>query len=189
MGDFIALGMTHYPMLLGPNEHMADLLRSSLRDPDIPEHRKNPAHWPELAQQEWGDDQYENFREEVVPSFCVLAYGDTPVEPFGVMRKLKIPNFWSLPDEMTFRMQGAPEFARALATGLLQRDVDVAYSYEQRQGIYFPHAFANTQVFLDYDNVGQEFPYPIVPIAVNCYGEHVIARRGGRAKFAEIATA
>jgi hypothetical protein len=225
MGDVIALGMTHYPMLSGPDDHMADLLRSSLRDPDIPEERKNPANWPELAQREWaddgataaaaghraallsnlsrvrreldnfnpdvlivwGDDQYENFREEVVPSFCVLVYDDTPVEPFGVMSRLMIPNFWSLPNETTFRMQGAPEFARTLATGLLQRDVDVAYSYEKRQGIYFPHAFANTQVFLDYDNVGQKFPFPMVPIAVNCYGEHVIARHGGRAKFAEIA--
>ena len=27
----------------------------------------------------WGDDQYENFREEVVPPFCVLAYDDTEV--------------------------------------------------------------------------------------------------------------
>ena len=27
----------------------------------------------------WGDDQYENFREEVVPPFCVLAYGDIEV--------------------------------------------------------------------------------------------------------------
>jgi hypothetical protein len=56
MGDVIALGMTHYPMLSGPDDHMADLLRSSLRDPDIPEERKNPANWPELAQREWADD-------------------------------------------------------------------------------------------------------------------------------------
>jgi hypothetical protein len=33
----------------------------------------------------WGDDRYENFREEVVPPFCVLAYGETEVDPFTLM--------------------------------------------------------------------------------------------------------
>ena len=35
----------------------------------------------------WGDDQYENFREEVVPPFCVLAYGDVEVPAFEVMNE------------------------------------------------------------------------------------------------------
>ena len=134
----------------------------------------------------WGDDQYENFREQVIPSFCVLAYPDTVVEPFGVLRMLKVPNVWGLPDDTTFTMKGNAKFAKQVATDVLGSGVDVAYSYEPRQGIHFPHAFANTQVFLDYDNVGREFPYPIVPLAVNCYGEHVIARKGGIARFADI---
>lgn len=135
----------------------------------------------------WGDDQYENFREEVVPSFCVLAYQDTEVDPFGVVKKRGHPNAWGLPDDtQSFQMHGSPEFAKDLARFVLNDGIDVAYSYEKREGINFPHAFANTQLFLDYENVGKEFPYPIVPIAVNCYGEHVIARQGGLAKFAEI---
>ena len=28
--------------------------------------------------------------------------------------------------------------------------------------------------------------YPLIPITVNCYGQHAIARRGGLARFAEI---
>ena len=24
----------------------------------------------------WGDDQYENFKEDIVPAFCVLGYDD-----------------------------------------------------------------------------------------------------------------
>jgi hypothetical protein len=134
----------------------------------------------------WGDDQYENFREEVIPSFCVLAYDDTEVDPFGVLKKLHIPNAWDLPEPQSFTMKGAQDFARKLASDVISAGVDVAYSYEPRPGINFPHAFANTQIFLDYDNVGKEFPYPIVPMAVNCYGEHVIARRGGIARFADI---
>jgi hypothetical protein len=134
----------------------------------------------------WGDDQYENFREEVIPSFCVLAYGETEVDAFGVMRKPGVPNAWGLPDGYTFTMHGNPGFAKELTSTVLADGVDIAYSYEQRKGIHFPHAFANTQLFFDYDNAGANFPYQMVPIAVNCYGEHVIARRGGWAKFAEI---
>ncbi len=62
----------------------------------------------------------------------------------------------------------------------------MAYSYRKRDGAHFPHAILNTQLFLDYDHAGTEFPYPLVPITVNCYGQHAIARRGGLARFAEI---
>lgn len=224
MGDVIGLGMTHYPLLLGPDETMAALLSSTLKDPDIPEAEKDPANWSEMARREWsddggtaaaaehrkdlrahldrvraeldefqpdvvlvwGDDQYENFREEVIPSFCVLAYEDTQVDPFGVITKLGLPNAWGLPNNQSFTMKGAPDFGKQVATSVLKSGVDIAYSYMARPGTNFPHAFANTQIFLDYDNVGKEFPYPILPIAVNCYGEHVIARRGGIARFAEI---
>jgi len=225
MGEAIAVGITHFPMLAGADTHMANLLKGTLRDPDIPEDRKDPANWPAIMREEWGedggiaaaarhrqdcldgiqvgraaidefapdvlvvwgDDQYENFREEVIPSFCVLAYGDTEVDPFGVLRMLKIPNVWGLPQEGTsFMMHGDAVFGKELASGILTEGVDIAYSYEKREGIHFPHAFGNTQAFLDYDNIGKEFPYTMVPIAVNCYGEHVIARRGGLATFAEI---
>ena len=224
MTEVIGLGLTHYPMLSGTDAGMAGLLRSTLKDPDIPAEKKDPRNWSELAQREWGDDtgttaaaghrarllaglkhcreeldafrpdvllvwgddQYENFREEVIPSFCVLAYNDTVVEPFGVLKKVGATNHWGLPDDETFTMLGNQQFAKDIATGVLANGVDTAYSYEQRKGEYFPHAFANTQVFLDYENAGRKFPYPIVPLAVNCYGEHVIARRGGMARFAEI---
>ncbi|MCW2779051.1 MAG: extradiol ring-cleavage dioxygenase, partial [Frankiales bacterium] len=224
MAEVLGIGLTHYPMLAGADTHMANLLKSSLKDPDIPAELKDPASWPELAQQEWGDDegvtaaaehrrvllehtkrcrealdafapdvvlvwgddQYENFREEVIPSFCILAYHDTVVQPFGVLTMLKVPNVWGLPDDTTFTMKGAPEFAKQLTSGVLNHGVDVAYSYEPRQGIHFPHAFGNTQLFLDYDHVGTQFPYPVVPMAVNCYGEHVVARKGGIARFADI---
>jgi len=203
---------------------MADLLRVTLRDPDIPESAKDVANWPPLGQQEWGtdggtaaaaahraklleglahcrkeldafapdvvvvwgDDQYENFREEVVPSFCVLAYQNTRFKPFGVLGRMNLPNAWGMPSDVEFEIKGAPDFARSLARNVLGFGVDVAYSYEKRTGINFPHAFANAQVFLDWESAGANFPYPIVPLAVNCYGEHVIARQGGFAPFAAI---
>ncbi|GAA5174316.1 hypothetical protein GCM10023321_77860 [Pseudonocardia eucalypti] len=134
----------------------------------------------------WGDDQYENFREEVVPPFCVLAYGETEVDPFTFMNERGAPNVWGLPDDMTFTLHGDAEGARRLADDLLNDGFDVAYSYQKRENGHFPHAIANTQLFLDYDNAGREFPYKILPITVNCYGQHAIVRRGGMARFADI---
>jgi hypothetical protein len=224
MADVLGLGLTHYPLLAGVDTHMANLLRATLTDPDIPADVKDPANWSEQARQEWsddggtaaaavhrarlldgmkrcrealddfqpdvvvvwGDDQYENFREEVVPSFCVLAYPDTAIDPFAALGVMKIPNYWGLEDNQRFTMVGAPEFAKALVGDVLGAGVDCAYSYMPRPDTRFPHAFANTQIFLDWDDVGKGFSYPVVPIAVNCYGEHVIARKGGIARFAEI---
>src|SRR5688572_9524587 len=31
----------------------------------------------------WGDDQYENFREDIIPSFCILAYDAVDVQPWS----------------------------------------------------------------------------------------------------------
>jgi hypothetical protein len=135
----------------------------------------------------WGDDQYENFREEAVPPFCVLAYGQTEVCPFEVMNERGLPNVWGLPEDMTFTLRGDENGARLLTNELLEDGFDIAYSYRKRDNAHFPHAIANTQLFLDYDHAGREFPYLILPITVNCYGQHVIARRGGLARFAEIA--
>ena len=39
------------------------------------------------------------------------------------------------------------------------------------------HAFANTLLFLDLERQG--FNYPVVPVAVNCYGSNNIRMRGG----------
>ena len=35
---------------------MADVLRWTLSDPDIPAEHKEPTSWPELMRTEWGDD-------------------------------------------------------------------------------------------------------------------------------------
>jgi hypothetical protein len=74
----------------------------------------------------WGDGQYENFREEVIPSFCVLAYNDTKVDSFGVLDRMHLPNAWELPDGQSFVMQGAPDVAKRLATDLINSGIDVA---------------------------------------------------------------
>jgi hypothetical protein len=224
MAHFLGLGLTHYPLLAGTDEHMASLLRWTLTDPDIPAAEKDPANWPAAMRDEWandqgvaaaarhrkllldnlarcrealdkfepdvmviwGDDQYENFREEIIPPFCVLAYGDVEAEPFELMTERGSPNAWGLPDDTTITLHGDADNARRLTTKLIERGFDMAYSYEKRKDSAFPHAIVNTQLFLDYPDAGAKFPYRLIPITVNCYGSHVIARRGGLARFAEI---
>ncbi len=224
MAQFLGIGMTHYPLLAGTDEHMAGLLRFTLQDPDIPAAEKDPRNWPASMRADWdgdggtaaaarhravlrenlarcrtaldafgpdlvlvwGDDQYENFREEVVPPFCVLAYGDVEVPAFGAMNERGSPNAWDKPGDTTITLRGDAQASRRLADALIADGFDMAYSYRKREGAPFPHAIVNTQLFLDYDHAGAQFPYPLVPVTVNCYGQHVIARRGGLARFAEI---
>jgi len=40
MAHYLGLGLTHYPLLAGTDEHMADLFRWTLADPDIPADRQ-----------------------------------------------------------------------------------------------------------------------------------------------------
>jgi hypothetical protein len=224
MSQFLGLGLTHYPLLAGTDEHMAGLLRWTLGDPGIPDSKKDPENWPASMRGDWsddggtaaagrhraelvthlatvrqalddfdpdlvvvwGDDQYENFREEVVPPFCVLAYGDIEVHPFELMNERGSPNAWGLPDDMTITLHGDAPASRRLADALIADGFDMAYSYQKREGAHFPHAILNTQLFLDYPAAGAEMTHRIIPITVNCYGQHAIARRGGLARFAEI---
>jgi len=128
----------------------------------------------------WGDDQHENFTEDVIPPFCVLAYDQIEARPW--QRPGVAPNVWNEPADTTFRIAGHRQAGKYLASGLLEQGVDMAYAYKPLHYPGLAHAFLNTIMFLDYDRVG--FPYPVIPFQVNCYGRRVIAQRGGRASLA-----
>jgi hypothetical protein len=121
----------------------------------------------------WGDDQYENFREDVVPPYCIYAHDSFE---YGSSAN----NIWDEPAEKKFHSPGQVAAAKHLATGLIEAGFDTAYSYKP---LHHPlgHAFANAVLYLDYDRRG--FPYPIIPFAINCYGRKVIAQRGGLPMF------
>lgn len=121
----------------------------------------------------WGDDQYENFREEIVPPYCVYAHERFEFAP-------PPGNVWGEPPETRFRVAGRRDAAKFLAGALIEAGFDTAYSY---QPLHHPlgHAFANAVLYLDYDRKG--FEHPIVPFAINCYGRRVIAQRGGLPVF------
>ena len=124
----------------------------------------------------WGDDQYENFREDIVPPFCVLGFDpEFHLQPWNNGNGGK-PNRWSEPGNWSLPLKGHREGAKHLATGLIERGIDLAYAYKP---LHHPmaHAFTNTFLYLDWDRRG--FPYPVVPFAVNCYGRNLIQAKGG----------
>ncbi len=120
----------------------------------------------------WGDDQYENFKEDVVPPYCISAY-----ESF----KFASPpgNVWGETDK-TYELAGHRAAAKMLATRLIEEGFDTAYAYKP---LHNPlgHAFTNAIMYLDYHRKG--FGYPIVPFAINCYGRRVLAQKGGLPVF------
>jgi hypothetical protein len=128
----------------------------------------------------WGDDQYELFREEIIPSFSVLAFNETTVHPFAHGR----PNIWGEGPETEVTIKMDRSIGTHFARELLGRGIDTAYSYVPREGAPFPHAFLNALLYLDYHR-DKGFPYNLLPISVNCYGSHVIANRGGGSTFGE----
>jgi hypothetical protein len=133
----------------------------------------------------WGDDQYENFTEDIIPPFCILAYDQIEAQPW----RLKAPgmpggaNVWKESEDTILNVRGHREGGKLLASGLITEGFDVCYSYKplHLQGI--GHAFLNSIAYLDYDRKG--FDHPVVCFALNCYGRRVISFRGGAAKFGQ----
>ena len=217
MGEILGLGLTHYPPLIGHDEHMADILRTVLRDPGFPESLRDPGRWPEPMRREygddggtasaarhrqalvqhlrrlrrtldefrpdlvvvWGDDQHENFVDDIIPPFCILAYDR--IEARHRSRDQQ-SNVWGEGPDTVFRIQGHREAGKYLARRLLEQGVDMPYAYKPLHHEGLAHAFLNTILYLDYDRGG--FPYPVVAFQVNCYGRRVIAQRGYRASLA-----
>jgi hypothetical protein len=211
MAEILALGISHYPPLAGPDARMAFILKRMLQNPHLPAALRDPAGWPAEMRAEWGedegttsaghhrkrlvgalertraaleafdpdfvliwgDDQYENFREDVIPPYCVNAYDSF---------KITVPpgNVWNEPPGELFETPGHKAGAKHLACGLIEADFDAAYAYKPLHHS-LGHAFANAILYLDYHREG--FPWPIVPVAINCYGRHVICQRGGLPNF------
>jgi hypothetical protein len=127
----------------------------------------------------WGDDQFENFRADGIPAFCVCAFPTQDVRPWGNISAESLrgrPNVWNEGAETVRRVAGHPEAGKALAGGMLEEGFDVAYAYRPLHYDGLAHAFLNAVLYLDYDRTG--FGYPVVPMTINCYGRRVVGRNG-----------
>ena len=129
----------------------------------------------------FGDDQYECFREDLVPAYCVFVMKEFIARPYARARGIGggNPNIWNDPFDTAFRYRGADDVGRRLVTGLLGRGFDPAYAYKVPHQDHLGHAFTNTLLYLDHERQG--FTYPIVPFAINAYGSALIREKGGLA--------
>lgn len=117
----------------------------------------------------WGDDQYENFHEDLLPPFCIYAFDEVDCAPFKASDGLgAAANVWNEPVDTLIKIKGHREAANLIASRLLETGFDVAWSYRLHHAKVLSHAFTRTILYLDYDRRG--FPYPVIPFHVNCYG-------------------
>jgi hypothetical protein len=121
----------------------------------------------------WGDDQFENHREDCVPAFSILAYDEVTVQPW--LHNQRGINSWGEPKEKTFTVRGHRAGGKFMAAALLNEGFDIAYAYKPLHN-NLGHAFLNSVLYLDWDRQG--FHYPIVPFTVNAYGRHLTGSQG-----------
>ncbi|MFN0163742.1 MAG: hypothetical protein ACKVQQ_21120 [Burkholderiales bacterium] len=129
----------------------------------------------------WGDDQYENFREDVIPAFTVCAYGDMDLHPWRHAQGSSMmdggrANAWGEGPDFGYRLKGRRDIAKHLAGGLIESGFDVAYAYKPLHHESIAHAFTNAILYLDYDRRG--WGYSTIAFPINCYGRKVISARG-----------
>ena len=89
----------------------------------------------------WGDDQYENFREDGVAPFCIFALDTIESRPFA--RLGKAANAWGEPNDTVVRHAGHRAAGRYLTTALVEHGFDMPYAYTMRHEAGLPHAFIN----------------------------------------------
>jgi len=122
----------------------------------------------------WGDDQYENFKEDLVPPFCVYGLGDLDCHFFEqTYATTATTNVWNEPTDAVTRIRSDVDAANLFAAGLMGKGFDVSYSYKLHHAAGLSHAFVRTMLYLDYDRKG--WPWPVVPFHVNCYGSDLTA--------------
>ena len=122
----------------------------------------------------FGDDQYENFREDIIPAFCVMGLDqDFSIQPWAGGKA----NRWNEPADREMKLHGQRDVAKFLARALIDRGIDMSYAYKPLHEEGLAHAFTNTLLYLDWDRKG--FPWPVLPFAVNCYGSNLIHAQGG----------
>src|SRR6516165_6084057 len=169
MGEILGLGCTHYPGLTVPDERLPSGFHRLLTAPGVPDYYKDPVNWPAELVAELGNDQGysaaqrysarmgDDFRaiRAVLDDFAVM-----PWQANGHGGNGNRPNRWGEPADWRLELHGHREAAKYLATGLIERGIDMAYAYKP---LHHPlaHAFTNTFLYLDWDRRG--FPYPVIP--------------------------
>jgi hypothetical protein len=121
----------------------------------------------------YGDDQYEDFKEDLFPPFCVYGHDEYELGGGGhEIRRADNGMDFGIPMErpaLQPTVPGSKRFGTHIAAELINRGFDVACSWKPHNRKMLGHAFTHTLDYLDWDRKG--FPYTLIPIAVSAYGE------------------
>lgn len=105
----------------------------------------------------FGDDQYEVFREDLLPPWAIFAIDEVVC---GGERGGGKP--------LTIR--GHREAANRIAAELIRAGFEVGCSWELRNQEGYGHAFTSTVQYLSQERA---FDYPVIPFSINCYGRYL----------------
>jgi hypothetical protein len=122
----------------------------------------------------FADDQYENFKEDVLPPFCIYAADEFDLADLakgapkvaGGLAPEPLPHPALQPT-----VRGSKAVGTYLANELVRSDFDVACAWKLHHMDHLGHAFSHSVDYLDWDRNG--FPYPIIPFHVSCYGTNL----------------
>ena len=121
----------------------------------------------------FGDDQYENFHEDVIPPFCVYALDEVECKPRGPGARggdgaSSSRGAGPVGGEDPLVIKGHKAAGNHIARELITSGFDVSCSWRLHHMDQLGHAFVSTIRYLDWD--GKGFGYPVIPFHVNCYG-------------------
>lgn len=122
----------------------------------------------------FADDQYENFKEDVLPPFCVYAADEFALADVAKgapkvgagLAPVPLPHPALQPT-----VRGSKAVGTYLANELVRSDFDVACAWKLHHMDHLGHAFSHSVDYLDWDREG--FPYPVIPFHVSCYGTNL----------------
>ena len=196
MGEILGIGCSHGPGIVGDLRRGSHYLRQHMEEDETPDELKDPRNWPQRMQEEWGDDEglthAKKYQEILQPAYrkaraaidefrpdFVLIYGDDQYE--CLREDLLIPfNVFAI-DAVEGRMRGTDtgggnarvlghkEAANYLVRELVNSGYEVGSSWGLPHGEMYGHAFTVTLRYMDLDG-DNPWTYPIIPFAVNCYG-------------------
>jgi hypothetical protein len=133
----------------------------------------------------FGDDQYENFREDLLPPFCVYAFDEFELRGKrdgggGLSARLGLPLTQIEMPPMQPTVRGSQQIGTWVTNELIERGFDMSCSWKPHHMPNLGHAFTGTLDYLDWDRRG--FPYQVIPFHVSCYGEDLRVPSAGGAE-------
>ena len=122
----------------------------------------------------WGDDQYENYKRECVPPWAVGIFDTVTSRPYMLGRGVFATNEnpWHAAPDDELQITGHRAASTQLYRALINDGFEAAYSLAFAHPHGLAHSFNNTVLFLDRERSG--FPYPVIPVHVNCYGNQLL---------------